>query len=251
MAWKTYLTETGTGILSGAATGASIGSLFPGPGTTIGAGIGGLIGGISGLLGAEDTAEHLELAEAMARGEIPSDYRNYLASQLGEHYGQMRNELGGYIGRSGLSNSSIAGRLMADTYAEQGNALTNALANVSQQRMAMGHDLLAQRRAQLAQTGAGIVDVVGLLHEYHNNKPQKPTVGNISGSDPFRPTAPVMQPRGYGTNRGGGFSIIPPVNKNRTLTKPRMGGDGTRNTFAKMLKNTGATPYSYPSFTGR
>lgn len=252
MAWRTYLTETGTGLLSGAATGASIGSLFPGPGTAIGAGVGALVGGISGLVGAGDTAEQLEMAEAMARGEIPTDYRNYIADQLGGYYSQMRNQLGGYLGRSGLAGSSIAGRVMADTYAQQSDALANALTRASQERMAMGHDLLAQRRANLAQTGAGIVDVVGLLHEIRNRQPQKPTI-NLSNS-PLN-VAPTMNPRGYGTQRGGGFTAIPSVNNSRTLTKPRIGGQGSKsnmsNTFAQVRRRTGASGLTYPSFTGR
>ena len=249
MAWKTYLTDTGTGLLSGAATGASIGSLFPGPGTAIGAGVGALFGSISGLLGAGDTAEHLEMAEAMARGEIPTDYRNSIADQLGGYYSQMRNQLGGYLGRSGLANSTIAGRLMADTYTEQSDALANALVRASQERMGMGHDLLAQRRAQLAQTGAGIVDVVGMLHEIRNRQPQKPTIS--FEKSPLSVTNPTPKPRGYGTQRGGGFTVIPSVNKPRTLTKPRIGGRGMSNSIALMRKNTGAAPYSYPSFSGR
>lgn len=250
MAWRTYLTDTGTGLLSGAATGASIGSLFPGPGTAIGAGIGALAGGISGFAGAGENAERLELAQAMARGEVPTEYKNSLANQLSDHYGQMRTQLGGYLGRSGLTNSTIAGRVMADTYARQSGALANALTNVSQQRMTMGHDLLAQRRAQLAQTGMGIVDVVGMLHDIRSRQPQKPTIP--LGESPLNVSSPTLSPRGFGTQRGGGFTHIPTVNKPRTLTKPSIGGGGgTRNTFAKLRKNTGATPYSYPSFTGR
>lgn len=251
MAWRTYLADTGTGLLSGAATGASIGSLFPGPGTLIGTGLGALLGGLSGFAGAGDTAEHLELAEAMARGEVPTDYQNYLAGQLDDHYGQMRRQLGGYIGRSGLANSSIAGRLMADTYAAQGDALANALTHVSQQRIALGHDLLAQRRAQLAQTGAGIVDVVGMLHEIRNRQPKKPTIGGHSSINPFRADTPVMRPRSYRSHLHDGPMAIPSVNKPRTLTKPRLGGGGMSNTFSQMRKNTGVTPYSYPSFSGR
>lgn len=247
MAWRTYLADTGTGLLSGAATGASIGSLFPGPGTVIGAGLGAFLGGVSGLLGASDNAERLELAEAMSRGEIPTDYRNHIADQLGGYYSQMRHQLGGYLGRSGLANSTIAGRLMADTYSEQGNALANALTNVSQQRMAMGHDLLAQRRAQLSQAGAGIVDVIGMLHEIRSRQPKKPTVSN-----PLRPTAPVMLPRGYGTQRGGGLTFLPSVSKTRTLTKPRLGGGGNMsNTLSKLRNSTGASDLPFPSFSGR
>lgn len=248
MAWKTYLADTGTGLLSGATTGASIGSLFPGPGTLIGGGIGAFVGGLSGLLGAGEKAEQLDMAEAMARGEIPLEYRNAMAAQLGGYYDQMRNQLGGYLGRSGLANSTIAGRVMADSYAQQGEALANALTHVSQDRMAMGHDLLAQRRARLAQTGAGIVDVVGMLHEIRNRQPQKPTVPDYSRVLPT--TQPVMKPRGYGTERGGGLTIIPSVNKPRTLTKPKLGGS-TKSYFARMRKNTGAAPHSYPSFSGR
>ncbi len=43
--------RAGTGALGGAATGAQLGSFFPGPGTAIGAGVGGVLGGLSGLFG--------------------------------------------------------------------------------------------------------------------------------------------------------------------------------------------------------
>lgn len=46
--------EAAKGALGGAATGATIGSILPGPGTAIGAGAGALIGGLSGWFGGGD-----------------------------------------------------------------------------------------------------------------------------------------------------------------------------------------------------
>jgi len=250
MAWRTYLTDTGTGLLSGAATGASIGSLFPGPGTVIGAIGGGLIGGLSGYFGAEENAERLEQADALASGILPVSYKNHLANQLSGHYDQMRHELGGYLGRSGLTNSTIAGRIMADTYTEQSKALTNALAAQSLQGMGFGHDLLAQRRSELGQIGMGIVNTVGLLHELRNSQPQKPTVS--LGESPFSVRSPILTPRGYGTQRGGGFTHIPKVNSGIGSKRPALsGGSKLGNTFSQVRSKTGASRLTYPSFTGR
>lgn len=67
MAWQDRFGNTAMGTLSGAGTGAQLGSLIlPGWGTAIGAGIGGLAGGLSGLF---TNTDHLDLGRDLISGE--------------------------------------------------------------------------------------------------------------------------------------------------------------------------------------
>lgn len=69
---------TGSGILSGASTGATIGSFLPGPGTLIGAGVGALGGLIGNIFGKKSERELKRKEEEAARmlqyGQVSDDY---------------------------------------------------------------------------------------------------------------------------------------------------------------------------------
>jgi len=80
------------------------------------------------------------LANQLLRGDIPPSVAATLDRQLGHRFDRFRRSQGGQLARSGVLNSTIGGRLMADTYDSQRNALADAYMNtlVSRQQLGLG-----------------------------------------------------------------------------------------------------------------
>lgn len=80
------------------------------------------------------------LANQLLRGDIPPSVAANLDRQLGTRFDRFRRSQGGQLARSGVLNSTIGGRLMADTYDSQRNALADAYMNtlVSRQQLGLG-----------------------------------------------------------------------------------------------------------------
>ena len=162
-----------TGALEGAGAGAGIGAYWPGDPATkiaalgIGAIGGAIVGGITGLL---SSTEQQELAARYARGEIDEATENQIAKQIAGRYARIHRNVGADIARRGLMNSTIGGRLMADSYNAEGQALTDAIARTAFERQRMGlamqGDEAARRSAALGQaTSAALMGLESITEE--------------------------------------------------------------------------------------
>ena len=161
MAWKHRLQNTGTSAVSWGSSGAGIGSLFGPQGAAIGAGIGTGIGALVGLL--SDT-EQQELAEKWANGELDEATVENITRMLSDRFDQLRKQQGGRLARSGIANSSIGERMMADTYDNERDALAEALANQTFARQQLGLGMMGQQSAERAETWGGSVDnIMGVV----------------------------------------------------------------------------------------
>jgi hypothetical protein len=91
------------------------------------------------------------LANQMLRGDIPPSVAAAMDRQIGTRFDRLRRNQGGQLARSGVLNSSIGGRLMADTYDSQRRALSDAYVSTMLQRQGLGLNMLnsadASRRA--------------------------------------------------------------------------------------------------------
>lgn len=88
--------------------------------------------------------------QAMLRGEIDPAYNNALTRSVSGHFAKQRNQLAASLANSGVLSSSAGGRLLADTYNSERDALTNALAGNQLQRMSLAHGLLGSRASAIA-----------------------------------------------------------------------------------------------------
>ena len=178
MAWQDRASNAGLGAFQGAATGASIGA-FAGPkGALIGGAIGGAFGLLQGLL--SDT-EMQELARRYARGEISPEQEQAIVSALATRYDQIRETQGADLARRGMLESSMAGRVMAETYQNEQDALAQALVNASMQRQQMGMEMLAQQQGLQQQGYAAAANVLGTLALEHWRSQRNPTGGFGAG----------------------------------------------------------------------
>lgn len=91
------------------------------------------------------------LATQLLRGDIPPSVAATLDRQIGTGFDRLRRQQGGQLARTGVLNSSVGGRLMADTYDSQRNALADAYMGTMLQRQGLGLNILnsadASRRA--------------------------------------------------------------------------------------------------------
>ena len=91
------------------------------------------------------------LANQLLRGDIPPSVAAAMDRQLGTRFDRLRRDQGGQLARSGVLRSSAGGRLMADTYDSQRQALSDAYMNTLLMRQQFGLNLLgaadASRRA--------------------------------------------------------------------------------------------------------
>ena len=91
------------------------------------------------------------LANQLLRGDIPPSVAAAMDRQIGTRFDRLRRQQGGQLARSGVLRSSAGGRLMADTFDSQRNALSNAYVNTMLQRQGLGLNILgaadASRRA--------------------------------------------------------------------------------------------------------
>lgn len=91
------------------------------------------------------------LANQLLRGDIPPSVAAAMDRQLGTRFDRLRRDQGGQLARSGVLRSSAGGRLMADTYDAQRQALSDAYMNTLLMRQQFGLNLLgaadASRRA--------------------------------------------------------------------------------------------------------
>ena len=91
------------------------------------------------------------LANQLLRGDIPPSMAAAMDRQIGTRFDRLRRNQGGQLARSGVLNSTIGGRLMADTYTSQRNALADAYVGTMLQRQGLGLNILgaadASRRA--------------------------------------------------------------------------------------------------------
>lgn len=94
------------------------------------------------------------LGNQLLRGDIPPSVAAAMDRQLGTRFDRLRRDQGGQLARSGVLRSSAGGRLMADTYDSQRNALADAYMNTLLQRQQLGLGVLnsadASRRAYTA-----------------------------------------------------------------------------------------------------
>ena len=161
MAWKHRLQNTGTSAVSWGSTGAGIGSLFGPQGAAVGAGIGTGIGALVGLL--SDT-EQQELADKWANGELDEETVRNITRMLSDRFGQLRKQQGGRSARSGVADSSIGERMMADIYDNERDALAEALANQTFARQQLGLSMMGQQSDERAQAWGGSVDnIMGVI----------------------------------------------------------------------------------------
>ncbi|MDE0326878.1 MAG: hypothetical protein OXN27_23375 [Candidatus Poribacteria bacterium] len=91
------------------------------------------------------------LANQMLRGDIPPSVAAAMDRRIGSRFDTLRRQQGGQLARSGVLRSSAGGRLMADAYTSERNALTDAYMNTMLQRQGLGLSILnsadASRRA--------------------------------------------------------------------------------------------------------
>ena len=91
------------------------------------------------------------LANQMLRGDIPPSVAAAMDRRIGSRFDTLRRQQGGQLARSGVLRSSAGGRLMADAYTSERNALTDAYMNTMLQRQGLGLNILgaadASRRA--------------------------------------------------------------------------------------------------------
>ena len=161
MAWKHRISNAGTSALSWGSSGAGIGSLFGPQAAAIGGGIGATLGLLKGLL--SDT-ELQELADQWARGEVDPQTQMRIKQMVADRFASLRRTQGGRLARSGVRDSSIAERLMAETDAGERETLTNALTDQSMAFRRMGLNLKAQQQAQQGEVIGGSVDnIMGLI----------------------------------------------------------------------------------------
>ncbi len=257
------LTSVGSGAAAGALAGSAI---LPGVGTVIGGIGGGLIGGISYLSGAGERDAEVEraaLAEELMSGNVPYRDRVVLSNALNAQYGDARRQLGGYLGRAGLDGSTIASHQIAQSYNNQGMDLAGAIANAQATRrqqglslLGMNQDIMAQRRADQANIGAGIVNTLSLIHENRiASQEQKPTIASspLSINETRYPLLHSQsQARPVGTQRGGHYTPSRPA---LSLQSNGYGGGNRmktpQNNMSLLRKQTGVQPMRTPSFSGR
>lgn len=114
----------------------------------------GLIGG--GLDSIYDQVLGSPNFQAMLAGEVSPQYTDYLSRQLGQRFNTLRSDVGANLARRGLANTTIGARQINDTYNNERQALSDALAARSMQRQALGFDI-ANRAAgnRLSRLGLG------------------------------------------------------------------------------------------------
>lgn len=228
MAWRDRAGNVLLGGFQGAATGAGIGTLgIPGIGTGLGAAIGGGIGILQGLL--SDT-EMQDLARRYARGEIDPEAQNQIVMELADRYDVMRQEQGADLARRGMLESTMASRLISDTYASERDALAKALAGQVLDRQQMGIDMLA-KNAQQQQAGyaagANVFAQLALKNQYDQSDPlnaeSAPYQTPVLAAAPQSPTLP-QTPKSATSSSGGGHPLVRGVanvgGRQKTLNNP-------------------------------
>ena len=99
------------------------------------------------LRGEGGIAYDTNLANQMLRGDIPPAMAAAMDRRIGNRFNTLRRNQGGQLARSGILNSSAGGRLMADTYTSERDALANAYLNTMMQRQQLGANLLGRADA--------------------------------------------------------------------------------------------------------
>ena len=98
-----------------------------------------------------------DLANQLLRGDIPPSMAAAMDRQIGTRFDRLRRNQGAQLARSGVLNSTVGGRLMADTYTGQSNALADAYLNTMLQRQGLGLNILgAADASRRAYQGMGI-----------------------------------------------------------------------------------------------
>ncbi len=89
------------------------------------------------------------LANQMLRGDIPPSMAAAMDRRIGNRFDTLRRQQGGQLARTGVLRSSAGGRLMADTYDSERNALTDTYMNTMLQRQGLGLNILGAANADL------------------------------------------------------------------------------------------------------
>ena len=244
-------------LLSLGATAKSVGDQFvPGLDKRIGGGKWGevaqrIIGGPAGyLFGWYDDAdeEETELIEALKRGEVDPEYRAMLRRQLGGQYDALREQLGQQFANRGTADSTFATRAQAGTYTAQNQALANALASGSMDRMRLGYDIEANRNAQNQASGQAASGTLFNIMEYNlrrqglemeRNRITPTTASPIPSAAPGGGSQPSLNPGG---------SKYPTSTRPAMMDKSSLRTGSTnlaatgRSGFGQMRKQTGAAP---------
>lgn len=161
MAWEHRGANAFEGAASGAALGGTVASIVPVGGTAIGAGIGAVLGGLWGLL---SSTEQQELAERYQKGYIDPEEMSAISDALKRRFHTMQQRFGTDMARRGLTDSTIAARMQAELMAEEGNALADALSDVSWRNKRLGMDMQAEQAAARQQAIGQSVGVLGNLY---------------------------------------------------------------------------------------
>ena len=186
MAWYDRAQNALVGGAQGGAAGYAVGR---GPGAVIGAGIGALAGLLS-------PTEQAELARKYARGEIPKAVQDRIAKTLAKRFMVLRTEQGADLARRGLLGSTAAGRVMAESYDAEREALSGAIADQTFNYQQIGFDLIARRNQDLQQGLGSAASVVGhkMLLDYYRNKPTIGTDGTGLGETAFPTPTDAVNP---------------------------------------------------------
>ena len=234
MAWQDKASNVLLGGFQGGATGATIAQMMSMSGNPwlIGAGVG--IGILQGIL---SPTEEADLARRYARGEIDPDTQDRIVQALAGRYDTMRQEQGSDFARRGMLESSMASRMMSDSYASERDALAKALAGQSSQNQELGLDMLA-KRAQETQagwaSGANALGQLALMNKYGTDDPTPTPAAPAAPSNPTNPAAPLPtnptkpitsatgggSPLVRGVSNAGGRQRTVNTNPNLSLWRP-------------------------------
>lgn len=146
--------NTLSGLISGAGTGAGIGTaIAPGIGTAIGGGIGAIVGGVSGFFLTDD--EKNEVIQAYREGRLDDATVANIEKTIARRYNMISRQQGAAMARRGLTGSTFAARQIKDTANAERMSLAEAITGEVERRQAIGFGLSDQANAQRAQDVAG------------------------------------------------------------------------------------------------
>ena len=176
--------EIGKGALGGAATGAAIGSILPGPGTAIGAGAGAVLGGIAGYLGGSNdpNREDFNMPDYERRRQQALLGANQATNQQGQARGFQTQQLGALQGYANGTNSVSMAQLNQARDANVRNQMALAASSRPGQG-AMGARLAQQQIGSLNQQAAQQAVAAGLQERYAANQLLSGHLSGMRGQD--------------------------------------------------------------------
>ena len=104
-----------------------------------------------------------DLAERLLSGEIDPETASLLNRQIGRQFDAIRRQQGASAARRGIANSTLVQRMLADTDAQQSEALADAYTRTQLQRQGLGAELLSRADASKLQRQGMGADVLARL----------------------------------------------------------------------------------------